>query len=285
MNTPTYTHDRNRHPADVGVGRGGRLEPVPFRGSIDEARAFVERAYREDAGGAPAVSPLPLVVVTGHRPKGLGVAEPYSRRTEEALREVALRALDGSVELYGGVRGVITGMALGWDQAVARACVDLGVPFVAAVPFRGQEARWSADAQASYRRLLDRAARVVVVSKGRYSPGAMERRNRWMLDRALGACDGGGAAHVMALYDGDSPGGTRNALEYVFGEGEARGHVERPDPSDPSVGPVSRWSVVGPRLAVQNCWTTWCHVRNARGLNPPLRHGRSRRAPSRSYRA
>ena len=37
---------------------------------------------------------------------------------------------------------VISGMALGWDQAVARATADLGIPWVAAITFEGQESKW-----------------------------------------------------------------------------------------------------------------------------------------------
>lgn len=46
---------------------------------------------------------------------------------------------------------VCTGMALGVDQDIACVCIQAEVPFVACVPFEGQEARWPADAQRDYK--------------------------------------------------------------------------------------------------------------------------------------
>jgi len=104
---------------------------------------------------------------------------------------------------------VITGMALGWDQAIARACVDLGIPFTAAVPFQGQEDKWPDTAQAEWCRLLNFATEVQVVSAGGYGPWKMHARNQWMVDR----CDS-----LLALYGGKS-GGTRQCVEYAQGKG------------------------------------------------------------------
>jgi uncharacterized phage-like protein YoqJ len=103
-------------------------------------------------------------------------------------------------------RGVITGMAQGWDQAVAQACINLNVPFWACVPFAGQEKKWPAAGQKRYHRLLAAALKVTIVCDGAYQPYKMERRNRYMVDK----CD-----TLMALYDGSATGGTRNAHVYA----------------------------------------------------------------------
>lgn len=104
---------------------------------------------------------------------------------------------------------VISGMAIGWDQALALAAVQLGVPFVAAIPFTGQERRWPAEAQGLYRILLDKADDAVVLSE-KHSLDAFQLRNEWMVDRAT---------DVLALFNG-SRGGTRNCVLYAQAVGK-----------------------------------------------------------------
>jgi uncharacterized phage-like protein YoqJ len=99
---------------------------------------------------------------------------------------------------------IVTGMALGWDQAVAQACINTGVPFVAAIPFEGQELRWQGPAIERYHRLREAAAREHTVS---LHPGAkaLQDRNKWMVREA---------DQVVALWNG-SLGGTRNCVVYA----------------------------------------------------------------------
>lgn len=139
---------------------------------------------------------------TGHRPEKLG---GHDQKTRRALGALAVEALhdDPCDEM-------IVGMALGWDQAVASACVTLGIPFTAALPFRGQPNRWPEAAKARYFRLLEAAKTIVVI--GDEPPFSehqvnilMQRRNEWMVDRAEG---------MLALHDG-SWGGTFNCLVYA----------------------------------------------------------------------
>lgn len=99
---------------------------------------------------------------------------------------------------------VISGMALGWDQAVAIAAIKLNIPLVAAVPFQGQDARWPTSSQQLYRQILARAHHVNVISTGGYSHTAMQARNRWMVDHShqlLALCHParlGGSQHCLA---------------------------------------------------------------------------------------
>jgi uncharacterized phage-like protein YoqJ len=138
-----------------------------------------------------------IVAATGHRPEKLG---GHSYRLDGKLIGVAVAYLN-EVE----PERVISGMALGWDTAWAAAAYVLGVPFIAAIPFEGQESRWPVDLQRRYREILAKAAEIVVVSRGGYSSTAMEMRNRWMVDRA---------DRIAALWDG-SPGGTGNCVRYA----------------------------------------------------------------------
>lgn len=142
-----------------------------------------------------------IVAATGHRPDKLG---GYSNSAFVRLMNLAAEYL---VQLEGCT--AISGMALGWDQAFAAAAVMLSRPFIAAIPFAGQESRWPEDSQARYRALLKQAQRAEVVSPGGYSPHKMQVRNRWMVDHA---------DHVLALWDG-SAGGTRNCVEYALNKG------------------------------------------------------------------
>lgn len=98
-------------------------------------------------------------------------------------------------------------MALGWDMAGAQAAVNLQIPFIAAVPFLGQENRWPVASQTQYHRLLAAARHVVVVSPGRYSAAKMIVRDHWMVDNCHRLC---------ALFDG-SPSGTGKTVEYARG--------------------------------------------------------------------
>lgn len=138
-----------------------------------------------------------IIAATGHRPDKLG---GYGYKTEQKLLSLALVYLEEQRP-----EKVITGMALGWDTAVAMAAYCLNIPFIAAVPFAGQELRWEPNHQKRYHEILANACEVVTVSQGGYSSLAMEIRNRWMVDRA---------DKVMALWDG-SGGGTGSCIRYA----------------------------------------------------------------------
>jgi uncharacterized phage-like protein YoqJ len=140
-----------------------------------------------------------IVAGTGHRPDKLdGYGDERAAKNLLVLIRQALLDLDPTE--------VISGMAQGFDQALAIAATQLDIPLTAAVPFRGQETRWSDDAQELYRRLLKKARVVVYVSKGDYSVRKMHIRNEWMVRR----CD-----KLLALYDGSSLGGTANCVFFA----------------------------------------------------------------------
>lgn len=145
----------------------------------------------------PIKTDMEIIAATGHRPTKLG---GYGRATEARL---AAFAEDYLTRVQPGM--TVSGMALGWDMAFAQASAELGIPFIAAVPFEGQEAKWPAESQRFYRNLLLAARRVYIVSPGGYEPSKMQVRNEWMVDNAT---------HVAALWDG-SAGGTGNCVRYV----------------------------------------------------------------------
>ena len=137
-----------------------------------------------------------VIAGTGHRPLKLG---GYSDEVDDRLRALARAAL-----LKYAPAAVISGMALGWDMALAEAAIELGIPLVAAVPFEGQERRWTQAQQQRYFAILDKAL-VHVVSPGGYAAWKMQARNEWMVARC---------GLLLALWDG-SGGGTANCLSYA----------------------------------------------------------------------
>lgn len=143
-----------------------------------------------------------VICGTGHRPNKLG---GYGNDVLNRLINLATSALDRWKPTQ-----VISGMALGWDQALAIASIRLEIPVTAAVPFKGQESRWSEKSQKLYRRILERADEVVVVCEGGYSPDKMQRRNEWMVDRA---------DQILTMFDG-SNGGTKNCIDYAVKTGK-----------------------------------------------------------------
>lgn len=103
------------------------------------------------------------------------------------------------------VSGVISGMAAGWDLALAHAAMESGLPLLAAIPFRGQEARWSAFWKERYEEALTYAAKVHIVSPV-FSFSSYHERNQYMVDLLH---EKGGV--LLALWNGSS-GGTADCL-------------------------------------------------------------------------
>ena len=138
-----------------------------------------------------------ILAGTGHRPDKLG---GYGVDVSTRLVDLARAAL-----MKYRPDEVVSGMALGWDTALALAAIELGIPLAAAVPFEGQERKWRPEQQRLFQAILARASTVVVVSPGGYAVWKMQVRNEWMVDRATG---------VLALWNG-SAGGTGNCIEYA----------------------------------------------------------------------
>ncbi len=140
-----------------------------------------------------------IVAFTGHRPDKLGNWNP-THPVVDRVRSTIRAALETYRPLY-----AISGMALGVDQWAAEICLELGVPFVAALPCDAMDAMWQSLYRLRLRELLKKAAEVVVVSPGPYAAWKMQKRNEWMVDH----CN-----KLLAVHDG-SRGGTWNCLAYA----------------------------------------------------------------------
>lgn len=138
-----------------------------------------------------------IIAGTGHRPNKLG---GYSQSAQNKLVKIAE---DWLIEHK--PEKILSGMAIGWDQALAIAAVKQEIPFIAVVPFKGQERMWSKDSIMVYNALLLLAKDIVVVSQGDYSYEKMQLRNQYLVDNS---------DKILAMYDG-SEGGTRNCIAYA----------------------------------------------------------------------
>lgn len=149
------------------------------------------------------------VAFTGHRKiEGKYPPSPKWESISQVVREMAL----SFVAMY-DITHFVSGGALGFDQVAAAAVIrlrDQGFPVTLtfALPFPGFEVRWPEKSQAALKSLCRQANKVVFVDNDpRYFPWKMQRRNKYMIDRAQS---------VIALkYPAVKKGGTLNAVEYA----------------------------------------------------------------------
>lgn len=140
-----------------------------------------------------------IVCGSGHRLSG-----QYHGRTKRELRmfaRVVLRRHDPDLVIAGG--------ALGWDQALAWATLDLGLKLRLVLPFKGMENRWEPDMRAEFRKMVERADSTTYLGEC-FDPDLYQARNVQMVDESEA---------VLALWDGRHHGGTFNCLRYAQAEG------------------------------------------------------------------
>lgn len=139
------------------------------------------------------------LTVTGHRPDKIG---GYDERNK--LRLLVRKAIYAKLRELKPDYG-ITGMALGVDQIFAEECLKLGIPFIAAVPFEGQEKAWPPASQEHYHYLLKLAHAKETICPGTYAAWKLQKRNEWMCHQSH---------EVLAIWDG-SAGGTANCVKFA----------------------------------------------------------------------
>ncbi len=138
---------------------------------------------------------------TGHRPDKLG---GYSKDVLRALITLADAWLAANAP-----EKVISGVALGWDTALAIASLRRGIPTHAYTPCPGQDSRWPEESRRRYRKILGKCESVLTACPKGYTASCMQRRNELMVDDA---------DLVLALWSG-APGGTRNCVGYAREKG------------------------------------------------------------------
>ena len=145
---------------------------------------------------------------TGHRSEKLPWGDNESDVRCLALKERIHEAVETAYA--NGFRHFICGMARGCDtyfceEVMALRARHREVTIEAAIPCAEQAERWDEADRGRYHELVERCDYETVVQE-RYSPGCMQRRNRYMVDHAT---------FLIAVHDGNS-GGTRNTLEYAL---------------------------------------------------------------------
>ena len=150
---------------------------------------------------------------TGHRPAKL----PWRYREDDPRCLLLKRRIGDAVNLAyeQGFRHFLCGMAQGCDLYFCECVLALrekhpDITVEAAVPCPTQTDDWPEEQRSRHRRLVEACDFETMVSAA-YSPGCMQRRNRYMVDHS---------ALLIAAFDG-SPGGTRRTVEYALNRGLA----------------------------------------------------------------
>ena len=94
--------------------------------------------------------------------------DPDSYQAIILLSHIALSITADFLLSYYRPQAVISGVALGWDTAVAECAINRGIDPIAAIPFEGQEKRWFKADRDQYWQLLNRASHIEIVKNNGY---------------------------------------------------------------------------------------------------------------------
>jgi len=165
------------------------------------------------------------IAISGHRPNKLNNDYDLTSPLVKAIRERIIHkiSLYLSNPITKGNVTLITGMALGIDTLFAQIAIELDIPFIAIIPFKGQENVWRKESKLVYYNILRKADKIWIVDESRYAEAKewnsyiqiplskiaavnlMDLRNRCVVDN----CD-----ILIAVWDGTS-GGTANCIKYA----------------------------------------------------------------------
>lgn len=153
------------------------------------------------------------IAATGHRPDKLGreyeYEGPYSNMLLSEFTKILVQYEPSCI---------ITGMALGVDTLWVLAGMTLGIPFIAAVPFEGQETKWLDESKEMYWNILNHPLcnQVVKVCEPGYAGWKMQKRNVWMIDHS---------DLLVSVWDG-TDGGTANCCKAADKCGRQRINID-----------------------------------------------------------
>lgn len=91
------------------------------------------------------------IAITGHRPNKLGNDYALTSDLIGSIKHEIMRVLRTFEHKD---LTLITGMALGIDTLFAKIAIEHNIPFIAAIPFKGQEIVWPEESQETYRMVL-----------------------------------------------------------------------------------------------------------------------------------
>lgn len=145
---------------------------------------------------------MEIIAATGPRPHKLGNeyegVGPYSDYARIQLQEIIWRYQPTQL---------ITGMALGIDTIWAELAIANNIPFIASIPFIGQDAIWPTKSKLKYAHIINHplCTRVFVCEPG-YATWKLLKRNEWMVNNCT---------MLAAVWDGTS-GGTKHCVDYAI---------------------------------------------------------------------
>ncbi|MEA5003018.1 MAG: SLOG family protein [Christensenella sp.] len=148
---------------------------------------------------------------TGHRPHKL----PFLRNEDHPQYRLLEQQLITNIlkkALTDGCDTFLTGMAQGIDILCAelvlkiRELIGEHLRLVCAIPYLAQAQRWEATEQARYKKILAQADHKILLGS-EYADGCLLARDRFLVEHS---------AHMIAVYDGASAGGTKYTLEYAY---------------------------------------------------------------------
>lgn len=145
---------------------------------------------------------------TGHRPARFSFEYDENDTKCLWLKQVLRAQILRLAQL--GVSSFYTGMAMGVDQWAAAEVLSLKIrhPHVrlnAVLPCETQSHRWNQAQKYRYFNLLSNCDEVITLNSY-YTPSCMFERNRCLVDHA---------DYLLAVFDGDSKGGTAYTIQYA----------------------------------------------------------------------
>lgn len=176
-------------------------------GDID---ALVEKVKEIDPGFASKT-----VCFSGNRPAHLPWKTNEDCDIYEEFKSSFIKLIDKLIDA--GYRHFISGMALGFDLIAAETILELKeikkvkITLECAIPCIGQTDRWNTASKTRYRRVLERADKVTLVSDKSYYTGCFAKRNEFMVNRS---------DLVVALNFSQS-GGTVSTINYALKKDKA----------------------------------------------------------------
>lgn len=134
-----------------------------------------------------------IISITGHRPNGLPREYGYNLNNDawtklkeyiEVTIEECYKYATQNEELT-----LVTGMALGvdtvfWEVAAKLRKSNKNIRIEAALPFIGQEKKWTEESQKQYKQMLSESNKVTIVSEGGFATYKMMARNRYMVNKS-----------------------------------------------------------------------------------------------------
>lgn len=127
-----------------------------------------------------------IIGITGPRPKSIGGYKVPNPTYNYICKELKKVFLDKKPDY------VITGLALGVDSWAAKICIDLNIPYIAAIPFPSQDSIWPDKSKQIYKILLKKAYEVVATDNDPFMPAKLFKRNEYIVDN----CD-----LLVAVFD------------------------------------------------------------------------------------